>query len=397
MTNPGLVIVLLTVTINMMGVGLAWPILPLLVKDLTGGSVSQVAAWYGATAIVFSIMQFVVAPIMGILSDRFGRKPVMLVSLIALGLDTLLLAFAPSMAWMFIGRLIGGSLAATNAIANAYIADSTDEKNRAKGFGMMGAAFGIGFVIGPVLGGYLGAIDLRLPFWFAAFLSFANAMLGWVFLRETLPPHKRKKRSLLASSPFAAIGWIFSTASMSMLAIILLISNTMQRGMESVWVLFTQHQYDWGMQQAGLSLAIVGISFIVVQGFLAGRIIPVLGERNTIIYGSMLSGLMFFFLAFNQWGLLGYLGIVPHVLGWALASTAMQTLASKKVDASNQGYLQGAISGIAGLAAIIGPLLSNSSFSWFTSHAAIINFPGAFFILGAMMLFITSLLAYRSL
>lgn len=395
MPNPSLLIVIFTVMINMMGVGLAWPILPLLVKELTGGTVSEVATMYGATAIVFSVMQFVIAPVMGILSDRFGRKPVMLVTLAALGLDNILLAMAPSISWMFIGRLIGGSLAASNAIANAYVADTTDENNRAKGFGLLGAAFGVGFVIGPVLGGYLGGIDLRLPFWFAAALSFSNAFFGWIFLKESLPPEKRQKRSFLESSPFSAIRWIFTTPALSAIAIILLLSNITQRGMESVWVLFTQHQYGWGMQEAGFSLAVVGISFIVVQGFLSGRIIPWLGEINTIVYGTILSAMMFILLAFNTWGFLSYFGIVPHVLGWALASTAMQTYASKKVEASQQGYLQGAISGITGLGAIIGPFLSNSSFAWFTRETSAINFPGAFYILGALLLIIVSSMAYR--
>ncbi len=397
MPNPSLLIVLITVMINMMGVGLAWPILPLLVKDLTGGSVSQVAVIYGATAIIFSIMQFVVAPMMGILSDRFGRKPVMLVSLAALGFDNVLLAFAPTIGWMFVGRLIGGSFAASMAIANAYVADTTQKKNRAKGFGMIGAAFGVGFIIGPLVGGILGEIDLRLPFLFAAFLSFANVGFGILFLKESLPPHKRKKRSFLSSNPLAAIRWIFASTTLATIALVTLISTTMQRGMESIWVLFTQYQYDWGMRDAGLSLAVVGISYIVVQGLLAGKIIPWLGEVKTIIYGSLLSASMFVLLAFNTWGLLSYLGIIPHVLGWALASTAMQTYASKRVDASDQGYLQGALSGISGLAAIIGPFLSNYSFAWFTSTASSINFSGAYFLLGGLMLVLSALLARRLL
>jgi DHA1 family tetracycline resistance protein-like MFS transporter len=165
--------------------------------------------------------------------------------------------------------------------------------------------------------------------------------------------------------------------------------------MESLWVLFTQHQYGWGMRDAGISLAVVGISYIVVQGLLAGKIIPWLGETRTIVYGCLLSSGMFFLLAFNTWGLLSYLGIVPHVLGWALASTAIQTLASKNVGASDQGYLQGGLSGISGFAAIIGPLLSNSSFAWFTREHSTIIFPGAYFLLGAFALIMTSILAAR--
>ena len=395
MPNPSLLIVLVTVMINMMGVGLAWPILPLLVKDLTGGSVSEVATIYGATAIIFSIMQFIVSPIMGILSDRFGRKPVMLVALTALGFDNILLALAPTIGWVFIGRMIGGAFASSMAIANAYVADTTEVKNRAKGFGMVGAAFGIGFVVGPLIGGVLGEIDLRYPFWFAAFLAFANVSFGWFLLKETLPKEKRRKRTLGQSNPVASIYWIFTTTGLAGIGLISLIGTTTQRGMESLWVLFTQHQYGWGMRDAGISLAVFGISYIIVQGFLAGRIIPWLGETRTIVYGCLLSSAMFMLLAFNTWGLLSYLGIIPHVLGWALASTAIQTFASRQVGASEQGYLQGALTGISGFSAIIGPLLSNLSFALFTREHATIIFPGAYFLLGAFTLILTAILAAR--
>jgi DHA1 family tetracycline resistance protein-like MFS transporter len=395
MPNPSLFIVLGAVTINMMGVGLVWPILPLLVKELTGGSVSQVAVLYGATAIVFAIMQFVFSPIMGTLSDRFGRKPVMLVALTALGFDNILLAMAPTIGWMFVGRLIGGAFASSIAIANAYVADTMDEKDRALGFGLVGAALGIGFVVGPIVGGILGEIDLRLPFWVAAATSFINVGFGCFLLRESLPPEKRKVWSLRQSSPLSSIHWMFTTTGLILIATISLISTTMERGLESVWVLFSQHQYGWGMKDAGISLALVGVSFIVVQGILAGKVIPWLGEIRTIIYGSSLSAVIFFLLAFNKSSLLGFLGTIPHVLGWALASTAITTLASKRVDASSQGYMQGALGGITGFAAIIGPLMATSSFAWFTSINSPINFPGAFFIFGAGLLAISAIMATK--
>ncbi len=390
MPNPSMMVVLITVMINMMGVGLAWPILPLLVKDLTGANVSEIALTYGAIAIGFSVMQFAVAPFMGILSDRFGRKPIMLISLCALGADNIMLALAPSIGWMLAGRLIGGAFASTMAIANAYVADTTEEKDRAKGFGLIGAAFGVGFVIGPVLGGFLGEIDLRLPFWFAAAISFLNAGFGWFFLQESLPAHKRKARTISKSNPLSSIYWIFTTSGLSLIALVVLLQNSVQRGMESLWVLFTHHTYGWGMQEAGFSLAVVGICFIFVQGVLAGKIIPYLGEVNTIIYGGILSAAMFMMLAFNTWGLLGFIGIVPYVLGSSLASTALQTLASKQVSDSDQGYLQGAISGIGGLSAIIGPLIASGTFALFTSSFAPFDFPGAYFLLGAIVFVIAA-------
>lgn len=395
MLNPSFVIVLATIMINMMGVGLVWPILPKLVEELTGGTLSEVSAVYTATVVVFSIMQFAVAPLMGILSDRFGRKPIMLFSLAALGVDYLLLAIAPSMIWMFIARSVAGAFAATFSIANAYVADTMEPDKRAGGFGLIGAAFGLGFIVGPVIGGFLGEIDLRLPFWFAASVSFLNVVFGAMFMRESLPPEKRRKRGLIQSNPFSSVRWMFKKPMLFLMAVILLLANTMQRGLESIFVLFTQHQYGWGMADAGISLAIVGVCFVVVQGFLAGKIIPMFGERNVIVWGLGVSSMFYFVMAFNRLSWIGFVGIVPHVSGWALASTAIQSFASRQVEADSQGYLQGAITGLGGLSAIFGPILAGSSFSWFTSQNAPFHFPGAFFVLAGGVLVLSSLLAGR--
>lgn len=393
MPNRSFLIVLVTVAINMMGVGLVWPTLPALVEDLTGGTVSQTAVYYGGIAVIFSVMQFIFAPILGALSDRYGRRKVMLIALTALGLDNIFLALAPTIGWMFIGRALGGMFGATMSIANAYVADTSNEKDRAGAFGMIGAAFGVGFILGPLLGGILGDIDLRLPFYVAAGLSFTNVIFGYFLLEESLPQEKRSTEAVKLTNPFGKIGWLFSNRVLLILGATVLLATTMQRGLEGVWVLFTQHQYGWGTKETGFSLAVVGISYIFVQGWLVRKVIPVLGETNTIIYGFILSSTMYVFLSFNTVGLFGYLGIIPHVIGWGCAQVAIQTIASKQVESNQQGLLQGALTSIGGLSAILGPAIATASFAYFTSPLAPINFPGAYFALGALVMVIAAILA----
>lgn len=376
--------------INMMGAGLVWPILPSLVAELTGGSISKTAAIYGATAVVFSLMQFIFAPLMGALSDRFGRRRVMLLALVALGLDNIFLALAPTIAWMFFGRALGGIFGATVSIANAYIADTTDSKDRAAAFGMIGAAFGIGFIVGPIVGGFLGSYDLRLPFYCAAALSFANAIFGYFYLEETLPVEKRDKSSLMRANPFATLKLLRTTRLLMLLGIALMLVSAMQRGLESVWVIFSQLQYGWNTQEIGFSLAVVGVSYVFVQGYLVRKVIPLFGEINTIIGGFLLSSLMYVILSFNTSGAIGYIGIIPYIIGWGCAEPALKAIASRQVNENQQGHLQGALTSVSGLAAVAGPAIATTSFSYFTSPLAPVYFPGAFFLLGAFVLIISA-------
>jgi len=377
----------------MMGVGLVWPTLPALVEELVGGTVSETALYYGLIAVIFSVMQFIFAPILGALSDRFGRRKVMLIALTALGLDNILLALAPTIGWMIIGRALGGIFGATMSIANAYVADTTPEKERAAAFGLIGAAFGVGFILGPLLGGLLGTIDLRLPFYVAAGLSFANVIFGYFFLEESLPEEKRNSGRKIISNPFAAIHLMTTSKVLVLLGISLFMIQIMQRGLENIWVLFTNHQYGWDTQEAGFSLAIVGISYVFVQGWLVRIVVPRFGETKTIIFGISLSALMLLLLSVNTSGLLGYIGIIPHVIGWGCAQPAIQAIATRQVGESQQGLLQGALTSIGSLAAIFGPALANGSFAYFTSSLAPINFPGAFFLLGAFVLGIAAYIA----
>ncbi len=376
----------------MTGVGLFWPILPGLVQELSGGTVSQTALLYGAVSIVFALMQFIFAPMMGALSDRYGRRPVLLIALTGMGIDSILLAFAPNLIWLFIGRMLGGIFGATFSVSNAYMADISTGKDRAAAFGLVGAAMGLGFIVGPLMGGVLGEIDLRLPIFCAAGLSFINVIFGYFFLKESLSVDKRAVKPLFGTSFLSAFKWLATKRVVVPIAIALLISNTMQRGLESIWVLFTGAQYDWGSREAGVSLAVVGISFVIVQGFLVKPIVARFGEVATIAGGFSLSATMYLLLAFNDVGMIGYLGIIPHVLGWGVAGPALQALASQQVGESEQGFMQGALTSISGLAAITGPAIATGTFAYFTSQTSPYYFPGAFFLFGSICLFISAVI-----
>lgn len=392
MSKKSTLVVLITVVLNMTGVGLFWPILPGLVAEISGGTISQTAVIVGLLAVSFSVMQFIFAPFLGAASDRFGRRPVMLVALAGLGLDTLFLAFAYTIPMLFIGRILGGIFGATFSVANAYMADISSDKDRAAAFGKIGAAFGIGFIIGPLIGGALGEIDLRLPFYCAAALSFINVIFGYFFLEESLSPEKRKVRPLKKMNPFSALSWLMTTPVVASLALALLFANMIQRGLEAIWVLFTEAQYGWGPKEAGLSLAVVGISFVIVQGFLVKRVVNHFGEVATIVGGFTLSAVMYLMLAFNEVGAIAYLGIIPHVLGWGVAGPALQAVVSKQVGPSAQGLAQGGLTAISGLAAILGPAFSTASFAYFTRETALFYFPGAYFFAGAFVLLLAAFL-----
>lgn len=385
MPSPSILLILATVVVNMTGVGLMWPIIPLLVAELSGGTIAQTAGIIGALSAGYALMQFLFGPLMGSLSDRFGRKPVLIAAMAGLGFDTLLMAFAPSIWWLLAGRLIGGALASTMAIANAAIADVQESSKRAAGFGLVGAAFGLGFILGPLIGGLLGHYDLRLPFFVAGGLALANCVAGIFLIRETLPPERRTAAVRRGFNPFGSLAWLMRTPALMPAAIALFLANLIQRGLEAVWVLFTQYQYGWGAREAGISIGIVGASNFLVQMLLVGRSVARFGEGRVIIAGFTISAFVYALLAFNTSGWIGMAGIVPHVIGWGIALPALQALASRAVDDRSQGYLQGALAAISGLAAVIGPAFSTATFAWFTSAAAPFHFAGAYFLAGSAL------------
>ncbi len=393
--DASLWIVLATIMLNMLGVGLIWPIIPTLVQEVTGNTVSGTAAILGIVSLIFSLMQFVFTPIMGILADNYGRRPVMLICLLGLGLDAILLAWAPSVFWIIVGRALGGIFGATFSTANAYIVDTMEPGERATGFGFLGAAFGIGFLLGPSLGAILGPIDTRLPFQVAAALSLANFALGLFLLKESLPIEKRERKSLWFANPVGSIRLFGTHRSLVLLAVMVFLMTAAQRGMEALWVIFTQYQYDWGIREAGLSLTVVGMSYFVVQGFLVRPTINQLGEKRTIILGLLLCATMFALLSFNPYPWVAYLGIPLYALGAGCATPAIQAIASTFISDKQQGHLQGAISSVMSLSAVFGPVVAAWSFAYFTSPAAPFLFPGIYFFAGVLVFLATAALGLQ--
>ncbi|MEM1038391.1 MAG: TCR/Tet family MFS transporter [Pseudomonadota bacterium] len=387
--KAALLFIILTVVIDMLGVGLAWPILPQLIKELGGGSLSESAILYGVLVSAFALVQFCLGPFVGMLSDRYGRRPVLLISLGGLGIDYIILALAPNLAWLVIARILAGFFSATVSTANAYIADITPKEGRAAAFGMLGAAFGIGFTVGPLIGGVLGAVDLQYPFYLAAGLSFANLIFGYFMLPESLPKEKRQPIDFAKANPFKALLYIKRYAALAVLLMALFLTGIAQQGLQGIWVLWTEAQFGWGVAGAGYSLAWVGICMAFVQGYLVRIVVPKFGERNVIYGGFMISALSFAFLPFFNEGWMVYTGIFVHILGWGTAGPALNAVMSQNVPDTEQGLLQGTISSVNTLTMIIGPLFATQVFALSTGPNALFQMPGAYYFFGAALFLLT--------
>ena len=387
-----LVFIVATLLIDMLGIGLVWPILPALIVELTGDAVADAAIVYGVLLSVYAVMQFLVGPLVGLLSDRFGRRPVLLISLFALGLDYVILALAPSLAWIVVGRVLAGILGATIATANAYVADITPPEGRAAAFGLIGAAFGVGFTLGPLLGGVLGEIDLRLPFWFAAALSFANVAFGWFALPESLPADKRTPIVLRRANPFSALLYVRRYASVLVFLAAVFVTALAQQGLQGIWVLWTDAQFGFGIAEAGYSLAWVGVCMIFVQGFLVRIVVARFGEERVILAGYSISLVAFALLPFVTTTLGLYANVAFHILGWGCAEPSLKSAMSGAVPDNEQGLLQGTISSVSTLSMIIGPLVATQVFALTAATQ-----PGAFYWIGAVLfaVAISILLAQR--
>ena len=387
-----LVFIVATLLIDMLGIGLVWPILPALIVELTGDGVADAAIVYGVLLSVYAVMQFLVGPLVGLLSDRFGRRPVLLISLFALGLDYVILALAPSLAWIVVGRVLAGILGATIATANAYVADITPPEGRAAAFGLIGAAFGVGFTLGPLLGGVLGEIDLRLPFWFAAALSFANVAFGWFALPESLPADKRTPIVLRRANPFSALLYVRRYASVLVFLAAVFVTALAQQGLQGIWVLWTDAQFGFGIAEAGYSLAWVGVCMIFVQGFLVRVVVARFGEERVILAGYSISLVAFALLPFVTTTLGLYANVAFHILGWGCAEPSLKSAMSRAVPDNEQGLLQGTISSVSTLSMIIGPLVATQVFALTAATQ-----PGAFYWIGAVLfaVAISILLAQR--
>jgi len=379
--------IFVTVALDMLALGIMVPILPKLILHFEGGDMAAAARVAGVFGFAWALMQFVFSPVLGALSDRFGRRPVVLASNFGLGMDYVLMAIAPSLGWLFAGRVISGITSASFSTAGAYIADVTPPEQRAARFGMLGAAFGLGFVVGPAVGGLLGAIDLRLPFWVAAALSLANAMYGTFILPESLPPEKRAPFSLRRANPVGALGLLRSHPELYGLAGAALLYFLAHEALPSVFVLYTDHRYQWDARTVGLALAGVGVCTAVVSGGLVGPVVERLGARRTLLFGLVMGAVGYGFYALAPVSALFFAGI-PFVALWGLTGPTVQAVMTKRVAPSEQGQLQGALSSLRGMTGMIGPLLFTQVFAFAVGGGAP-WLPGIPFLLGAAMLLVS--------
>ena len=376
--------VFVTVLLDMLAIGIIIPVLPKLVVDLVGGNAAEGARVYGLFGTAWALMQFFFSPVQGALSDRFGRRPVILISNIGLGLDYVVMALAPSLAWLFLGRVISGITAASISTSYAYIADVTPPAERAGRFGMLGAAFGVGFVLGPALGGLTGAIDPRLPFWIAAGLSLANALYGFFVLPESLPPERRAPFAWRRANPVGALALLRSQAQLVGLAGVSFLGNLAHAALPSVSVLYMMYRYGWDERAVGLTLAGVGVAAIVVQGGIVAPAVKRFGERRALVVGLAFGLAGFMVLALAPTGPLFWLGI-PLMALWGLANPSAQGLMSRRIGPHEQGRLQGAIASLMGVANLIGPGCSPMTFAY-AIGAAGGSVPGAPYLVAAALL-----------
>lgn len=385
--TPGILFIFFTLLIDVIGFGLVIPVLPGILEQMNGGDLSAASRWGGLLMFTYAAMQFVFSPIVGGLSDAYGRRPVILASLFAFGIDFILQGFATTMGWFFAGRLIAGITGATFSSASAYIADVSPPEKRAQNFGMIGAAFGLGFIIGPLLGGVISSFwGLRAPFFVAAALALLNWLYGYFILPESLKPENRRPFNWKRANPVGSLRQIGKYPLVLGLAITLFLVQLAGHANISTWTYITMEKFQWDSFGIGASLAAVGFIGGLVQGVLSRRIIPALGERKSVTWGVFLYGLGFVLFALASQGWMMYLFMIPFGFG-GIAVPALQSMISTQVPGNEQGELQGGLTSLASLTSIIGPIVMTNLFSFFTSVQSPVHFAGAPFLLGAILCF----------
>ncbi|HLP63477.1 TCR/Tet family MFS transporter [Flavobacterium sp.] len=388
--------IFITMLIDITGWGIIIPVIPKLIQELIQDDVSEAAKIGGWIAFAYAITQFIFAPIIGNLSDKFGRRPIILISLFAFGLDYILLALAPNITWLFIGRIIAGISGASITTASAYIADVSTPENRAKNFGMIGAAFGLGFIIGPVIGGLLGQFGSRVPFYAAAVLCLLNFLYGYFILPESLPEHNRREFSLKRANPIGAFMNLRKYPQLIGLVISIFLLYTASHAVHSNWGYYTIYKFNWDEKMIGISLGVIGLLVGLVQGVLIRWVNPKLGNEKSVYVGMGLYtfGMLLFALATESWMLFVFL--IPYCLG-GIAGPAMQSLISGQVPPNEQGEIQGTLSSLMSASAIVGPPMMSTVFYYFTHKEAPFQFAGAHFVLGAFLMLVSTLISYFSL
>ena len=389
--------IFLTLVIDIVGLGIIIPVVPQLIKGLLHTSDLSKASLYGGwMTFLYATMQFLFAPFIGSLSDQYGRRPVLLISLLGFGLDYLFLAFAPSILWLFVGRTIAGITGASVTTASAYMADISDDSNRAQNFGMIGAAFGIGFIIGPMLGGFLGEVSPRLPFIVAACLALVNVVYGYFVLPESLPVENRRAFDWKRSNPLGSLVHLKKYPAVSGLIFSLVFIYLAVHAVQSNWSFANMEKFKWSPKMIGLSLGMVGLLVGLVQGVLIRYINPKIGNEKSVYYGIALYalGLILFAFASSSWMMFVFL--IPYCLG-GISGPALQALISVHVPKNEQGELQGSLTSIMSVTSIAGPLIMTSLFAYFTKPGNPIYFPGASFLMGAVFMIVSASIAYTVL
>lgn len=388
--------IFITLLIDVTGFGIIIPVMPKLIEDLAHVGISRASQIGGWLLFAFAITQFCFAPMMGNLSDRFGRRPVLLASLFAFSIDYVILAFAPTLAWLFVGRIIAGITGASFSTATAYIADISNAENRAKNFGMIGAAFGLGFVVGPMIGGLLGSFGPRVPFMVAAGLCMLNFLYGYFILPESLKPENRRAFEWVRAIPGVSLLKLKKYPAIGGLIISLILVYLGSHAVQSNWSFFTIEKFKWDTKMIGFSLAAVGLLVGGVQGGLTRVINPKLGNEKSIYIGLALYALGMLLFAFASQSWMMFVFLIPYCLG-GICGPALQSVMASHVPANEQGELQGSLAGLMSATTIVGPLLMTNTFAYFTSKGAPVYFPGSSFFLGFIFMLASAIVAYYAL
>jgi len=394
--GAAVIFIFVTILLDTLALGIIIPILPKLIESFVDNDTANAARIFGLFGTAWALMQFFFSPILGALSDRFGRRPVVLLSNFGLSLDYVLMALAPTLSWLFLGRVISGITTASISTAYAYIADITAPEKRAEVFGKIGVAFGAGFILGPALGGLLGDVDPRLPFWVAAGLSFANALYGWLILPESLPLGRRSPWRWKAANPVGAVNLLRTDRVLAGLSIAHFFAQLAHVVLPSVFVLYSTYRYGWSTTMVGATLALVGICSMIVQGAAIGPIVRRIGERRALLLGFGCGVIGFFIFAAAPTGLLSWVGI-PFMALWGLAGASTQALMTRLVTPEQQGQLQGATMSVASVSQLLGPFLFTLTFAYFIGAGAPFKLPGAPFYLASALLLLALAISARTL
>ncbi|WP_313265477.1 TCR/Tet family MFS transporter [Sphingobacterium sp.] len=387
--------IFITLLIDITGWGIILPVVPKLVAELIHGDMTEAATYGGWLGFAYACTQFICAPLVGNLSDRYGRRPILLISLLGFGLDYLLLALAPSIGWLFVGRILAGLTGASISTASSYIADVSTDETRTKNFGLIGAAFGLGFIIGPVMGGVLGHYGARIPFYVASVLCLLNFLYGYFILPESLDRTKRRPFEWKRANPVGSLKLLAKHPKISSLVVALILVYIGLHAVQSNWHFFTMYKFDWSERSVGLSLGVLGLLLGLVQGVLIRWTAPKLGEQKSIYYGLIFYalGLLLFSFAAEGWMMLLFL--ILYSLG-GICGPSLQSMISKSIPANQQGELQGALTSLVSATSIVGPPMMTNLFYYFTHDKAPFQFSGAPFLLASILMMLSAVIIYST-